>query len=46
MTLWSERQGEDACAEVLEPFEVSASASFEEGGADVYVNEEYVGSVG
>lgn len=46
VTLWSERQGDEPCAEVLEPFEVSVSASVEDGGADVYVNEEFVGSVG
>lgn len=44
--VWSERQGDEACAEVLEPFEVSVSAAVTDGGADVYVNDELAGSVG
>ncbi len=46
VTIWSESDADEPCAQVLEPFEVSVSASVEEGGADVYVNEELVGSVG
>lgn len=46
VVVWSESDADEPCAQVLEPFEVSVSASVTGGGADVYVNDEFVGSVG